>query len=136
MQQALDARVLSSSFDGFLTEMEQCVSHAGQLLLFTGERLRLEVMLLRHEKSPQVIWGLRRHEDWAFKATLLRFARSNQAVHLLLVTEGAGAHEIRGWVVSRTMNDFWASALTPEQALQLWERCAASSVTLEPAGYV
>ena len=134
MQQALDARALSSSFDGFMAAVEQHVSHSGQLLLFTGDRLRLDVMLLRQEKNPQVIWGLRRHEDWAFKATLLRFARSSQPVHLLLVTEGADAQQVHGWVVSRTMNDFWASPLTPEQGLQLWERCAAPSAVLEPAG--
>jgi hypothetical protein len=103
--------------------VEHCVSDAGQLLLFAGEHLRLEVMLLKHEKNPQVIWGLRRHEDWAFKATLLRFARGSDPVHLVLSIEHEGGYRLRGWVVKRSWESFWASPLPSEQTSRFWERC-------------
>jgi len=121
--QAADHPGSSSTFEGFLTDVEDCVPDAGQLLLFSGEHLRLEVMLLRHHKNPRVIWGLKRHEDWAFKATLLRFARGSEPVHLVLSTEDEGNYRIRGWVVKRTMDAFWAAPLPAEQTHRFWERC-------------
>lgn len=111
------------TFENLIGMVETSVQDAGQLLLFTGDHLRLEIMLLRHEKNPQVIWGLRRHEDWAFKATLLRFARGGLPVQLILSTEDRGAYQIRGWVVHRTMDAFWASPLPAEHAQRFWERC-------------
>jgi hypothetical protein len=119
------SRASSRTFEGFLAEVEHCVTDAGQLLLFLGEQLRLEVILLRHQKNPRVIWGLKRHEDWAFKATLLRFARGSDSVHLVLSTEHEGSYQIRGWVVKRSQEGFWASPLPVEQASQFWERCLA-----------
>jgi hypothetical protein len=113
----------SSTFEGFLADVEHCVPDAGQLLLFSGEHLRLEVMLLRHQKNPRVIWGLKRHEDWAFKATLLRFARGGEPVHLVLSTESDEGYRIHGWVVKRTMDSFWAAPLPAEQTHRFWERC-------------
>jgi len=113
----------SSTFEGFLADVEGCVPDAGQLLLFSGDHLRLEVMLLRHQKNPRVIWGLKRHEDWAFKATLLRFARGSDPVHLVLSTEGEEGYRIRGWVVKRSMDSFWAAPLPAEQTHRFWERC-------------
>jgi hypothetical protein len=121
--QVADHLGTSSTFEGFLVDVEHCVSDAGQLLLFSGEHLRLEVMLLRHQKNPRVIWGLKRHEDWAFKATLLRFARGSEPVHLVLSTEDEGSYRIRGWVVKRTMDAFWAAPLPAEQTHRFWERC-------------
>lgn len=118
-----DNPVSSSTFEGFLADVEGCVPDAGQLLLFSGEHLRLEVMLLRHQMNPRVIWGLKRHEDWAFKATLLRFARGSEPVHLVLSTEEEGSYRIRGWVVKRTMDSFWAAPLPTDQTHRFWERC-------------
>jgi hypothetical protein len=115
--------VTSNTFEDFLMDVEHCVRDAGQLLLFSGEHLRLEVMLLRHEKNSRVIWGLKRHEDWAFKATLLRFARGRDPVHLVLSTEHEGGYRLRGWVVKRSRESFWASPLPAEQANSFWERC-------------
>jgi hypothetical protein len=94
------------TFEGFLENVARCVQDAGQLLLFSGDHLRLDVALLRHEKSPRVIWGLKRHEDWAFKATLLRFARGHHPVHLMLATEKPEARHLRGWLVQCTMDAF------------------------------
>ena len=111
------------TFEGFLEDVERCVQDAGQLLLFSGDQLRLDVMLLRHEKNPRVIWGLKRHEDWAFKATLLRFARGHYPVHLILTTEKQEAGHVKGWVVQRTLDAFWASPLPAERAFRFWERC-------------
>ena len=122
-QQAADNPGSSSTFEGFLADVEHCVPDAGQLLLFYGEHLRLEVMLLRHQKNPRVIWGLKRHEDWAFKATLLRFARGSEPVHLVLSTEDQDGYRVRGWVVKRSMDSFWAAPLPSEQASRFWERC-------------
>ncbi len=113
----------SHSFEDFLAEVEHSVPDAGQLLLFAGEQLRLEVMLLKHEKNPRVIWGLKRHEDWAFKATLLRFARGSDPVHLVLSIEHEGGYRLRGWVVKRSWDSFWASPLPSEQTNGFWERC-------------
>ncbi|MDP1833226.1 MAG: hypothetical protein Q8K67_14300 [Geothrix sp.] len=122
---AADRLVSSDTFEGFLADVEGSVRDAGQLLLFTGGLIRLEIMLLRHEKNPRVIWGLRSHEDWAFKATLLRFARGAEPVHLVLSTEQVGVYQIRGWVVKRSMDRFWASPLLIEQTSQFWNRCLA-----------
>jgi len=122
-QQATDHPDSSSTFEGFLAEVEHCVSDAGQLLLFAGDHLRLEVMLLRHQKNPRVIWGLKRHEDWAFKATLLRFARGSDPVHLVLSTESVEGYRIQGWVVKRSMDSFWAAPLADAQTHRFWERC-------------
>ncbi len=118
-----DSPVSSNTFEGFLADVERCVSDAGQLLLFSGEHLRLEVMLRRDQKNPRVIWGLKRHEDWAFKATLLRFARGSEPVHLVLSTESEEGYRIRGWVVKRSMDSFWAAPLPAKQASRFWERC-------------
>jgi hypothetical protein len=123
----------SDSFEGFLTEVEHGVPDAGQLLLFTGEYLRLEVMLLKHEKNPRVVWGLKPHEDWAFKATLLRFARGRDPVHLILSTEHEGFYQLRGWVVQRTWDSFRAAPLPPEQTKDFWERCLTPFYGEQPA---
>jgi hypothetical protein len=111
------------AFEDLIEIIEMSVQDAGQLLLFTGDNLRLEIMLLRHERSPHLIWGLRHHEDWAFKATLLRFARGSLPLQLILSTEDGSAYQIRGWVVHRTMDAFWASPLPAEHAQRFWERC-------------
>jgi len=113
----------SSTFESFLADVERCVPDAGQLLLFSGEHLRLEVMLRRDQKNPRVIWGLKRHEDWAFKATLLRFARGSEPVHLVLSTEDQGGYRVRGWVVKRSIDSFWAAPLPDQQTSRFWERC-------------
>ncbi len=112
-----------TTFEEFLVEVERNVPEAGQLLLFTGEQLRLEVKLLRRKEDPQMIWGVKRHEDWAFKATLLRLARGSDPVHLVLSIEHEGGYRIFGWVIKRSMNSFWASPLPLEQAKRFWERC-------------
>jgi hypothetical protein len=123
--QSTEQQGSSNTFENFLTDVEQWVLHAGQLWLFTGDQLRLQVMVLRHEKNPHLMWGLKRHEDWAFKATLLRFARGGEPVHLVLSTEQDNTHQIRGWVLRRTMDTFWASPLPIDQARRFWERCLA-----------
>jgi hypothetical protein len=123
--QPADHQGSSNTFEDFLADVEQWVPDAGQLWLFTGDRLRLELMVLRHEKNPRVIWGLKHHEDWAFKATLLRFARGSEPVHLILSTEHDNTYQIRGWVARRTMDTFWASPLPNEQTRRFWERCLA-----------
>jgi hypothetical protein len=79
-----------------------------------------------------VIWGLKRHEDWAFKATLLRFARGSEPVHLVLSTEDEGGYRIRGWVVKRTVDAFWAAPLPAEQTHRFWERCLTPFSSKDP----
>ena len=120
---AIENPASCTTFEDFLAEVERSVTEAGQLLLFTREHLRLEVKLFKREGNPQVVWGLRRHEDWAFKATLLRLARGNDPVHLVLSIELQGGYRIFGWVIKRSMNSFWASPLPLEQAKRFWERC-------------
>ena len=122
----VDSPVATNTFDGFLAEVEQCVPDTGQLLLFTGEQLRLELVLLRHRKNPRVIWGLKSHEDWAFKATLLRFARSMDTVRLVLSSECEAGHRIQGWMLKRSMDSFWAWPLPADQANRLWKRWPGS----------
>jgi hypothetical protein len=113
------------SFEGFLAEVEGNIADSGELFLFCGDQLRLAVTLLRHEKNPRVIWGLRSHEDWAFKATLLRFARGTDPVHLFLSIEDEAVSRIQGWVVRRTSESFWASPLPDTQTRGFWNRCLA-----------
>jgi hypothetical protein len=113
------------SFEGFLEEVVRHVQESGQLLLFVGEHLRLEITLLRHPKNPRVIWGLKAHEDWAFKATLLRFARDTQAVHVILLCRTNEQDEDHGWLAKRSSDGFWASALPSEQTDQFLHRCHA-----------
>ena len=115
----------SNTFEDLLADVERSIPDSGQLMLFTGEQFRLSLTLLRHKENPRVIWGLKYHEDWAFKATLLRFARGSQPVHLILSSKKSGAYEIRGWVVRRTIDTFWASPLPPEHTQQFWKRCLA-----------
>jgi hypothetical protein len=121
-EQAQSAPAANRSFDEFLLDVERGVPGAGKLLLFTGKQLRLDIMLLRHEKNPRVIWGLRHHEDWAFKATLLRFARVSQPVHLILSPEPGSGRPISGWVVGRSMDTFWATPMNLEQIESFRER--------------
>jgi hypothetical protein len=112
------------SFEALLEDVERHVQGCGHLLLFVGEQLRLEITLLRHDKNPRVIWGLKTHEDWAFKATLLRFARGLEPVHLIL-SEEEGPSRIHGWEARRTNDSFCASTLPCEQAEQFWRCCLA-----------
>ena len=123
--QATEAAPTLGSFEAFLAEVERHVQDSGQLLLFVGDHLRLEITLLRHNKNPRVIWGLKAHEDWAYKASLLRFSRGHQPVHLILSVETDGQYQISGWVARRTMDRFWASELPAAQADQFWQRCLA-----------
>lgn len=120
--QAMEPTSTLESFEAFLEDVEHHVQESAHLLIFVGEHLRLEITLLRHDKNPRVIWGLKTHEDWAFKATLLRFARGRQPVHLVLSVETGGPDEIHSWVAKRSKDGFWASALPSEQAIQFWQR--------------
>jgi hypothetical protein len=113
------------SLETFLAALDEKVSHSGKVFLFTGDRLRLDITLLRHDKNPRVIWGLRRHEEWAFKATLLRFARGHEPLHVLLFLEQGEQEEILGWVVGRSLETFWASPISSLQTSYFWERCLA-----------
>jgi hypothetical protein len=122
----------SDTFEGFLTEVENGVHDAGQALLFAGDQLRLKVTLHRYRKNPRVVWGLKSHEAWAFKATLLRFARGSDPVHLLLSTEEDGGHQIQGWVVKRTLDAFWASPIGSKQAQEFLERRVVSRASANP----
>lgn len=121
---AADRPVSSEGFEAFLAEVEAGVSDAAQVRLFQGERLRLEITLLKHERNPRVIWGLKGHEDWAFKATLLRFARGEEPTHLVLAAEGPGTPRMLGWEVSRTQHEFRSQAL-PEGRLAQLENAAS-----------
>ncbi|WLT31894.1 hypothetical protein [Geothrix sp. PMB-07] len=117
--QTAEQPVSSEGFEAFLTEVEAGVSDAAHVQLFHGARLRLEITLLKHERNPRVIWGLKGHEDWAFKATLLRFARGAEPTHLVLAAEQNGSAKVRGWEVSRTMDAFRSKALPESQLAQL-----------------
>jgi hypothetical protein len=119
---SVDPPVSSHGFEAFLADVEQGITDAGQALLFSGDDLRLDITLLRHAKNPRVIWGLKAHEDWAFKATLLRFARGIHPVHFVLSTEKDGTHQLQGWVVRRTLDAFWASPLPAESVTDFWQR--------------
>jgi hypothetical protein len=66
-----------------------------------------------------VIWGLKPHEDWAFKATLLRFARGSQPVHILLRGGPQGRIRLQGWVVSRSWEAFRAASLSSDHLSEL-----------------
>jgi hypothetical protein len=110
----------SDDLDAFLALVEREVHDAARAMLFTGGRHRLEITLLRHERNPRVIWGLKGHEDWAFKATLLRFARSHEPSHFLLASDAAGALQMHGWEVHRTMDAFRATPLSSSQVEALW----------------
>jgi len=122
----------STNFDALLLDIEAGVSCAGNLLLFSGDHLRLEITLLRHEMSPRVIWGLKSHHDWVFKATLLRMARRSEPVHLVLCTFEEGDCQLQGWVVKRTMDSFWAMPLPPEQSERFRAGCLAELALASP----
>jgi len=115
----------SETFEGLLLDVEHSVDCAGQLLLFAGEQLRLEVGLLRDGATSRLIWGRESHEDWAFKATLLRFARGQEPVRLLLSTGEDDNCRLRAWVVKRTPEAFWACPLPFQQTIRFWESCLA-----------
>jgi hypothetical protein len=121
--QAPEHPVTQHSLEGLLTDVEGSVRSTGQAFLYTGERLRLQVSLIRGDKSPRMKWGLRDHEGWAFKATVLRFARGTEPVHLLVETEHEGVPSLKAWVISRSIDAFWASPLSPGQAKHFCEHC-------------
>ncbi|WP_306591411.1 hypothetical protein [Geothrix sp. 21YS21S-4] len=113
------------SFEGFLKTLEGQVRNSGYLLVLLDGRLRLDVMLLRHEKNPRVYWGLKPHQDWAVKATLLRFASGQEPVHVLLSQELDGSYDVVGWLLKRAEGRFWARSILPAQAQSHWEHCVA-----------
>jgi hypothetical protein len=121
--QTAEHPVTQHSLEGLLAEVEDLVRSTGQAFLYTGEQLRLQVTLIRSDRSPRAKWGLKDHEGWAFKATLLRFARGTEPVHLLIETENEGIPVLRCWVVSRNMEAFWASPLSSGQAKHFCEHC-------------
>ena len=113
------------SLEALLEAVEGGLPKRGHAMLFCGESLRLEIALTRREGDATIKWGTHGHESWAFKATLLRFARGDDPLRLLVETSEDGIALFRGWVVKRTRDAFWASPLSPEQARQFWEFCPA-----------
>jgi len=105
-----------TSLEALLEELEGSIRQQGRATLFLGEQLRLSIFLHRPEGELHLRWGLRVHENWAFKATLLRFARGMEPVHLLAESGQDGAEGAWLWVVRRSMESFWASPLSREQA--------------------
>ena len=120
-----DEQVLPSidTFEGILAEVENGVAQTGHAMLFTEERLRLDIALTRMGESTGLKWGFKTHEEWVFKATLLRFARCSDRLHLVLEELIDDAPELRVWVVGRTLDRIWASPLSYEQVQQFWDRC-------------
>jgi hypothetical protein len=118
----LEQAVASEDLDGFLAEVEDGIRDAAQVVLLYGGQPRLTITLLKHERNPRVIWGLKVHEDWAFKATLLRFARDAQPAHLLRVIEKDGACHVQGWEIHRTMEAFESQPLPTDRAEAFWAR--------------
>ena len=105
-----------TSLEALLEELEGSIGQQGLATLFLGEQRRLWIFLHRPEGETLLRWGLRVHEGWAFKATLLRFARGTDPVHLLAESGQDGAEGTWLWVVRRSMESFWASPLSREQA--------------------
>jgi hypothetical protein len=120
-----DLLVSSHTLEGFLTEVESCISETGKAMLLAGEPpfLKLTISITRSDGNDPIKWGLKAHEDWAFKASLFRFARNGDPVHFLFEATNHENVILRGWVVSRTSNSFWASSLSTEQAQSVWDRC-------------
>ena len=104
------------TLEALIKDLEEGVARLGHATLFVGETPRLDIVLQRKEGDGHLRWGLKSHEDWAFKATLLRFARGTEPVHLLVESVQDGAEATRVWVVRRGMETFWASPLSLEQA--------------------
>ena len=104
------------TLEALIKNLEAGVGLLGHATLFVGETPRLDIQLQRKEGDGPLRWGVKSHEDWAFKATLLRFARGTEPVHLLVDSGRDGAEGIRVWVVRRGMETFWASPLSSGQA--------------------
>ena len=104
------------TLEALIKDLEAGVGPLGHATLFVGETPRLDIQLQRKEGDGPLRWGVKSHEDWAFKATLLRFARGTEPVHLLVDSGRDGAEGIRVWVVRRGMETFWASPLSSGQA--------------------
>ncbi len=103
------------SLDEFLSDVEADILGSGTAYLFSGTRLGLTVPVLREPGQAKVKWGRKAHEDWAFKATLLRFAWDARHA-LLLVVSGEGATQRRsGWLAVCSARDFAAYPMNPDQ---------------------
>jgi len=105
-----------ATLEALLKELEEGTGRLGHATLFVGETPRLDILLQREADGAQLQWGVKSHEDWAFKATLLRFARGTEPVHLIVESGPGGTEEVRVWVVRRGTESFWASPLSREQA--------------------
>ncbi len=104
-----------SSLEALLQELEGNISQQGQASLFVGEQLKLGIVLQRQKGVHRLRWGLREHEGWVFKATLLRFARGAEPVHLIVQWEPDGETS-QAWLLGRSMDSFWALPLSQEQS--------------------
>jgi len=129
----LEQTLPSDDLDDFLAQVEDGIRDAAQVVLLYGGHPRLAITLLKHERNPRMIWGLKAHEDWAFKATLLRFARDAQPAHLLRVIEKDGACHVQGWEIHRTMEAFESRPLPFDRAEAFWARLQKAHATASAA---
>jgi hypothetical protein len=108
----------------FLSDIEADILGSGTAYLFSGTRLGLTVPVLRMPGQGKVKWGTKAHEDWAFKATLLRFAWDVRHALLLLVS-GQGAGQRRsGWLAVCSTHGLVVYSLSADQIDSLLP-CAA-----------
>ena len=121
------------SFEEFLSQVEDRVHALGHLLLLTDGHLRLVTKLLRHPANPRVHWGLKIHEDWAVKATLLRFAAGRESLEVILSEPRGDSCAVWGWFLKRTSSECMAWSVSEEEARRTWNRCLQDAALETPA---
>jgi hypothetical protein len=65
-------------------------------------------------------WGQAAHHSWAFEATLLRFARSNDPARLLIASGQGPEPKVNGWVLGHSKVSFWATRIPQDQAVSMF----------------
>ena len=108
------------SIEALLSIVATEVDGTGHAFLFSGDRLGLDLPIVPMG-SKKMKWGTAAHHDWAFEATLLRFARSHEPARLVIASGQGSELSVRGWVIGHSMQSFWATRMSPEQSRSMFD---------------
>jgi hypothetical protein len=103
------------SIEALLSIVATEVDGLGHAFLFSGDRLALDLPLGPVE-GKNIKWGMAAHHDWAFEATLLRFAKSHEPARLLIASGQGNEPRIAGWIIGHSTSSFWAARMPQVQA--------------------
>jgi hypothetical protein len=109
------------SIEALLSIVATEVDEFGHAFLFAGEHLALDLPIVP-AAGKKMKWGVAAHHDWAFEATLVRFARSNESARLLIVSGHGEDQKVVAWVLGHSMASFWAARMPQPDAKLMFAR--------------